>query len=71
MFLLVSTRVLLARESRKRDAEGRDTTYDDVYVEVALPDDTRVERNCREGYLDLNDVQIGTSDMCCENQQVV
>ena len=32
MILLFSIRVLLARENKRRDAEPRDDTYDDVYV---------------------------------------
>lgn len=37
-------RVLLLRENKKRDAEPRDDTYDDVYIEVVLPDGTRTEK---------------------------
>ena len=57
MALLLSIRILLARENRRRDAEPRDTTYDDVYVEVTLPDGTRVERKVEKEYLDLTDIQ--------------
>ena len=32
MVLLYSIRVLLARENKRRDAEPRDDSYDDVYV---------------------------------------
>jgi len=32
MVLLFSIRVLLARENKRRDAEPRDDSYDDVYV---------------------------------------
>ena len=37
-------RYMLARENRKRDAEPVDDKYDDVYIEVVLPDGTRTER---------------------------
>lgn len=57
MALLLTIRILLARENRLRDAEPRDTTYDDVYVEVALADGTRVERKVEKEYLDLTDIQ--------------
>ena len=57
MAFLLSIRILLARENRRRDAEPRDTTYDDVYVEVMLPDGTRVERKVEKEYLDLTDIQ--------------
>jgi hypothetical protein len=33
MVLLFSIRVLLVRENKRRDAEPRDDSYDDVYVE--------------------------------------
>ena len=36
MALLLTICILLARENRLRDAGPRDTTYDDVYVEVTL-----------------------------------
>lgn len=32
MILLYSIRVLLARENKRRDAEPRDNTYDDIYI---------------------------------------
>ncbi|KZT69386.1 MFS general substrate transporter [Daedalea quercina L-15889] len=57
MFLLATIRVLLVRENRKRDAEPRDTTYDDVYMEITLADGTRVERKVEKEYLDLTDIQ--------------
>lgn len=42
--LMLLIRVLLLRENKKRDAEPRDDTYDDVYIEVVLPDGTRTEK---------------------------
>lgn len=42
--LLLLIRALLSRENKKRDAEPVDDKYDDVYIEVVLPDGTRTER---------------------------
>ena len=42
--LLLLIRNLLARENKRRDAEPRDDKYDDIYIEVVLPDGTRTER---------------------------
>ncbi|KAI0937981.1 hypothetical protein AcV7_003300 [Taiwanofungus camphoratus] len=50
-------RFILARENKRRDAEPPDTTYDDVYIEVVLPDGKRVERKVEKEYLDLTDIQ--------------
>ncbi|KAH9886673.1 MFS general substrate transporter [Cubamyces lactineus] len=55
--LLLYIRWLLARENRKRDAEPADDKYDDVYIEVVLPDGTRTERRVDKEFLDLTDVQ--------------
>jgi len=57
MILVLIIRVLLVRENRRRDREPPDTTYDDVYVEVVLPDGKRVERKVEKEYLDLTDIQ--------------
>ncbi|KAI0944706.1 hypothetical protein AcW1_002354 [Taiwanofungus camphoratus] len=57
MFLLLVIRFILARENKRRDAEPPDTTYDDVYIEVVLPDGKRVERKVEKEYLDLTDIQ--------------
>ena len=35
------TRVYLARENRKRDAEAHDATYDEVYITREKPDGTK------------------------------
>ena len=42
--LLMLIRVLLQRENKRRDAEPVDDKYDEVYIEVVLPDGTRTER---------------------------
>ncbi|OJT11345.1 hypothetical protein TRAPUB_12145 [Trametes pubescens] len=55
--LMLAIRVLLQRENKKRDAEPRDDTYDDVYIEVVLPDGTRTEKRVDKEYLDLTDIQ--------------
>ena len=44
MGLLLIIRWMLARENRRRDAESKDTAYDDVFIEIMLADGTRVER---------------------------
>ena len=43
MILLFSIRVLLARENKRRDAEPRDNTYDNVYVVTIDKDGSRTE----------------------------
>ncbi|PCH43288.1 MFS general substrate transporter [Wolfiporia cocos MD-104 SS10] len=57
MILLFAIRVVLARENKRRDVEPPDTTYDDVYIEVVLPDGKRAERKVEKEYLDLTDIQ--------------
>ena len=42
--LLLTIRFILARENKKRDAEPVDDKYEDMYIEVVLPDGTRTER---------------------------
>ena len=48
---------MLARENKLRDAEPADDKYEDVYIEVVLPDGTRTERKVDKEYLDLTDRQ--------------
>ena len=43
MVSLFSIRVLLARENKRRDAEPRDDSYDDVYVPRVDEEGNRVE----------------------------
>lgn len=50
MFILLIIRFLLWRENKRRDAEPPDTRYDDVYIEVTLPDGSRVERKVQKVY---------------------
>ena len=42
--LMLSIRVLLARENKRRDNEPVDETYDDVYIEVIDSEGKRVEQ---------------------------
>lgn len=42
--IMLIIRRLLARENARRDAEPADDTYDNIYVEVVLPDGKRVDR---------------------------
>ena len=39
--LIMVTRVYLARENGKRDAEGHDATYDEVYISQEKADGTK------------------------------
>ncbi|KAI0337509.1 MFS general substrate transporter [Trametopsis cervina] len=57
--LLFIIRALLSRENKRRDTEPQDDLYDDVYVEVVLPDGTREERKVAKAseFLDLTDRQ--------------
>ncbi|KAI0092677.1 MFS general substrate transporter [Irpex rosettiformis] len=57
IMLMLSIRLLLARENRLRDAEPVDETYDDVYVEVVTPDGKTVEKKVSKEFLDLTDRQ--------------
>lgn len=41
---MLSIRVLLARENKRRDNEPVDETYDDVYIEVIDSEGKRVEQ---------------------------
>jgi MFS transporter, ACS family, allantoate permease len=43
MALLFSIRVLLARENKRRDAEPRDDSFDNVYVVRTDEDGKRIE----------------------------
>lgn len=55
--LMLIIRRLLARENARRDAEPADDTYDNIYVEVVLPDGKRVDRKVAKEFLDLTDIQ--------------
>ncbi|KAF8500318.1 MFS general substrate transporter [Russula emetica] len=57
MVLLFSIRVLLARENKRRDAEPRDDSYDDVYVTRIDEKGNHVEVKVSKEFLDLTDRQ--------------
>jgi hypothetical protein len=57
MVLLFSIRVLLERENKRRDAEPRDDSYDDVYVARFDEKGNRVEVKVSKEFLDLTDRQ--------------
>lgn len=54
---LLSLRYMLVTDNKRRNAEKRDDTYDDVYITQALPDGTTVEKKvdrvCPK-YMDLS-----------------
>ncbi|KIK53325.1 hypothetical protein GYMLUDRAFT_179067 [Collybiopsis luxurians FD-317 M1] len=55
--LLLTIRVSLKTENRRRNAEQPDTTYDDVYVELKSPDGVIERVKVEKEFLDLTDVQ--------------
>lgn len=61
---MLAIRFHLARENKRRDAEPVDETYDDVYIEVILPDGKRVERKvskvtaCQFSHIYLNSYML-------------
>lgn len=42
--ILLGIRYMLASENKRRDAEGPDNTYDDVYIDVVLENGEKVTR---------------------------
>ncbi|KAH9991565.1 hypothetical protein BJV77DRAFT_1159464 [Russula vinacea] len=56
MVLLFSIRVLLARENKRRDAEPRDNSFDDVHM-VIDEDGKQIEVKVSKEFLDLTDRQ--------------
>ncbi|KIP08849.1 hypothetical protein PHLGIDRAFT_87502 [Phlebiopsis gigantea 11061_1 CR5-6] len=55
--LIMVTRVYLARENRKRDAEGRDTRYDEMYITQEKEGGAKEEVKVDKEFLDLTDIQ--------------
>ena len=43
--LILLLRYLLSAENKRRDAEERDDTYDNVYIKEQLPDGTIVDKH--------------------------
>jgi ACS family allantoate permease-like MFS transporter len=56
-FLILLLRFMLAAENKRRDAEKRDDTYDDVYVSQELANGTKEEKRVDRAFLDLTDIQ--------------
>ena len=63
--LLIAIRYMLARENRKRDAEPVDEKYDDVYIEVVLPDWTRTERRVDKVRVSLSLARASIAPRSC------
>ncbi|KAI0807659.1 MFS general substrate transporter [Fomes fomentarius] len=55
--ILLALRVYLARENARREKEGPDTRYEDVYIEEKQSDGTVVEKKVDKAFLDLTDIQ--------------
>ncbi|KZV92894.1 MFS general substrate transporter [Exidia glandulosa HHB12029] len=55
--ILLVIRYMLASENKRRDAEGPDDSYEDVYIDVVLEDGTTVTRKVDKAFLDLTDIQ--------------
>ncbi|KAL1746307.1 major facilitator superfamily domain-containing protein [Schizophyllum fasciatum] len=54
--LMLSVRVLLSRENKRRDQEPLDTTYDDIYIERVV-DGQVMQVKVEKEFLDLTDKQ--------------
>ncbi|KAI5900471.1 MFS general substrate transporter [Schizophyllum commune H4-8] len=54
--IMLSIRLLLSRENKRRDLEPRDTTYDDVYIERVI-DGKVMQVKVEKEFLDLTDKQ--------------
>ncbi|KAI0072273.1 MFS general substrate transporter [Panus rudis PR-1116 ss-1] len=57
MVLLLVTRVYLARENAKREKEGHDSTYDEVYIEDSDAGEKGGQVKVDKAFLDLTDKQ--------------
>ncbi|KAF8954615.1 major facilitator superfamily domain-containing protein [Flammula alnicola] len=55
--LILLLRFMLQSENKRRDAEQRDDTYDDVYLKQELADGTKTEKRVDRAFLDLTDIQ--------------
>jgi len=55
--MLLIIRFMLASENKKRDAEGYDDTYDNVYIAEEQADGNTVEKKVDKAFLDLTDKQ--------------
>ncbi|THV06902.1 MFS general substrate transporter [Dendrothele bispora CBS 962.96] len=57
MAIVLAIRFLLSKENKKRDMEGHDDTYDDVYIERPGPDGKMEQVKVDKELLDLTDRQ--------------
>ncbi|PPQ93270.1 hypothetical protein CVT25_015268 [Psilocybe cyanescens] len=55
--LILTLRFMLHSENKRREAEKRDDSYDDVYFTEQLTDGTKKERKVDRAFLDLTDLQ--------------
>lgn len=55
--LILLLRFMLDRENKRRDAEKRDDSYDDVYLTQEYSDGTKTEKRVDRAFLDLTDIQ--------------
>ncbi|GBE86842.1 Thiamine pathway transporter THI73 [Sparassis crispa] len=55
--LLLTIRHILSAENKRRDSEPPDDTYDDVFVEIIMPDGEPRQRKVDKEFLDLTDIQ--------------
>ncbi|KXN91604.1 hypothetical protein AN958_12722 [Leucoagaricus sp. SymC.cos] len=57
MILLLLLRIIMNRENKRRDAEPRDTTYDEIYIERVKGDGGIDKIHVDKEFLDLTDIQ--------------
>ncbi|THU76019.1 hypothetical protein K435DRAFT_879839 [Dendrothele bispora CBS 962.96] len=57
MAIVLAIRFLLSKENKKRDREGHDDTYDDVYIERPGSDGKMEQVKVDKDLLDLTDRQ--------------
>jgi len=57
IFLMLFIRIMLVRENKRRDAEPRDESFDNVYVVKIDEDGNRTEVKVSKEFLDLTDRQ--------------
>ncbi|KIM48751.1 hypothetical protein M413DRAFT_437931 [Hebeloma cylindrosporum] len=55
--LILTLRFMLDSENKRRDAEKRDDSYDDVYIREELADGTKTEKRVDRAFLDITDIQ--------------
>ncbi|KAH9483910.1 putative transporter PB10D8.01 [Psilocybe cubensis] len=55
--LILTLRFMLYSENKRRDAEKRDESYDNIYLTQELADGTQTEKRVDRAFLDLTDLQ--------------